>query len=102
MGPVLDSIADVILCQSSYISCIHLLELINLLGISPIISQLNAEVLESQEQLTKMGSVDSANVNGGAGTKKHILLNAFDMSTVGHLSPGQWKVEPYFVLHVCS
>lgn len=25
--------------------------------------------------------------------KKHILLNAFDMSTVGHLSPGQWKVR---------
>lgn len=25
-------------------------------------------------------------------TKKQILLNAFDMSTVGHLSPGQWKV----------
>ncbi|KAI1761690.1 nitrilotriacetate monooxygenase component A [Hypoxylon sp. FL1150] len=24
-------------------------------------------------------------------TKKTILLNAFDMSTVGHLSPGQWK-----------
>jgi len=24
--------------------------------------------------------------------KKQILLNAFDMSTVGHLSPGQWKV----------
>ncbi|KAF8846595.1 Nitrilotriacetate monooxygenase component A/pristinamycin IIA synthase subunit A [Acephala macrosclerotiorum] len=23
--------------------------------------------------------------------KKQILLNAFDMSTVGHLSPGQWK-----------
>ncbi|OIW24557.1 xenobiotic compound monooxygenase, DszA family [Coniochaeta ligniaria NRRL 30616] len=23
--------------------------------------------------------------------KKHILLNAFDMSTIGHLSPGQWK-----------
>ena len=23
---------------------------------------------------------------------KHILLNAFDMSTIGHLSPGQWKV----------
>ncbi|KAH3304627.1 hypothetical protein KXV87_001116 [Aspergillus fumigatus] len=23
--------------------------------------------------------------------QKHILLNAFDMSTVGHLSPGQWK-----------
>lgn len=25
--------------------------------------------------------------------KKQILLNAFDMSTVGHLSPGQWKVH---------
>lgn len=24
--------------------------------------------------------------------KKQILLNAFDMSTVGHLSPGQLKV----------
>ncbi|KAH6892890.1 xenobiotic compound monooxygenase, DszA family [Thelonectria olida] len=23
--------------------------------------------------------------------KRHIFLNAFDMSTVGHLSPGQWK-----------
>ncbi|ROV98418.1 hypothetical protein VMCG_07107 [Cytospora schulzeri] len=27
----------------------------------------------------------------GDGKKKHILLNAFDMSTIGHLSPGQWK-----------
>jgi hypothetical protein len=27
--------------------------------------------------------------------KKQILLNAFDMSTVGHLSPGQWKVFPH-------
>lgn len=25
--------------------------------------------------------------------KKQILLNAFDMSTIGHLSPGQWKVS---------
>lgn len=25
-------------------------------------------------------------------SRKQILLNAFDMSTVGHLSPGQWKV----------
>jgi hypothetical protein len=36
------------------------------------------------------------NTNGEAanGTKKkQILLNAFDMSTVGHLSPGQWKVN---------
>ncbi|KAK5657515.1 hypothetical protein OQA88_3087 [Cercophora sp. LCS_1] len=33
-------------------------------------------------------------VNGAAEApyeKRHILLNAFDMSTVGHLSPGQWK-----------
>ncbi|KAI9733926.1 MAG: hypothetical protein M1834_002581 [Cirrosporium novae-zelandiae] len=27
----------------------------------------------------------------GNGGKKKILLNAFDMFTVGHLSPGQWK-----------
>lgn len=32
------------------------------------------------------------NTSNGA-PKKHILLNAFDMSTVGHLSPGQWKVN---------
>lgn len=25
--------------------------------------------------------------------KKQILLNAFDMSTVGHLSAGHWKVS---------
>lgn len=29
--------------------------------------------------------------NGTTFTKKKILINAFDMSTVGHLSPGQWK-----------
>lgn len=28
----------------------------------------------------------------GATPKKQILINAFDMFTVGHLSPGQWKV----------
>ncbi|KXJ89589.1 HK97 family phage prohead protease [Microdochium bolleyi] len=27
----------------------------------------------------------------GSVEKKKILLNAFDMSTIGHLSPGQWK-----------
>ncbi|KAJ5242830.1 Nitrilotriacetate monooxygenase component A/pristinamycin IIA synthase subunit A [Penicillium citrinum] len=32
------------------------------------------------------GEDDTAN-----GSRKHILINAFDMSTVGHLSPGQWK-----------
>lgn len=39
-----------------------------------------------------MGSVDEAQLNGHR-PKKQILLNAFDMSTVGHLSPGQWKVR---------
>nr|OQO22887.1 hypothetical protein B0A51_09132 [Rachicladosporium sp. CCFEE 5018] len=37
----------------------------------------------------------SGNGNAHSVTKetarKQILLNAFDMSTIGHLSPGQWK-----------
>lgn len=37
-----------------------------------------------------MGSVEQSN---GSHVRKQILLNAFDMSTVGHLSPGQWKVR---------
>lgn len=47
---------------------------------------------------TRQGAVEKPVANGGTqngnGTppKKQILLNAFDMSTVGHLSPGQWKV----------
>lgn len=41
-----------------------------------------------------MGDVSEAShhnglVNGNG--KEQIPLNAFDMSTVGHLSPGQWK-----------
>ena len=38
---------------------------------------------------------DTAEANGHEVPqgKKQILLNAFDMSTVGHLSPGQWKVS---------
>lgn len=32
-------------------------------------------------------------LNGLGSGKKQILLNAFDMSTIGHLSPGQWKVS---------
>lgn len=38
-----------------------------------------------------MGSIADLSINGGNG-KKQLLLNAFDMSTIGHLSPGQWKV----------
>lgn len=40
--------------------------------------------------------VEETTTNGAShGTvgKKKIILNAFDMSTVGHLSPGQWKVS---------
>ncbi|KAJ5109245.1 hypothetical protein N7456_005920 [Penicillium angulare] len=37
-----------------------------------------------------MGEANGSNGHDGNG-KKHILINAFDMSTVGHLSPGQWK-----------
>ncbi|KAF2116024.1 luciferase-like domain-containing protein [Lophiotrema nucula] len=31
--------------------------------------------------------------SNGTGSKKQILLNAFDMSTVGHLSPSQWNAS---------
>lgn len=37
-----------------------------------------------------MGDISTDTSQNG---KKQILLNAFDMSTVGHLSPGQWKVR---------
>jgi hypothetical protein len=33
----------------------------------------------------------NGSTNGASAPKKKVLLNAFDMSTVGHLSPGQWK-----------
>jgi hypothetical protein len=40
-----------------------------------------------------MSEADAANTSlPSLNGKKQILLNAFDMSTVGHLSPGQWKV----------
>lgn len=38
--------------------------------------------------------------NGAAKGKKQILLNAFDMSTVGHLSPGQWKVSHQHLFYI--
>ena len=37
------------------------------------------------------GNPDTPKPHDLGNGKKHILLNAFDMSTVGHLSPGQWK-----------
>jgi len=36
-------------------------------------------------------TITNGATNGAAAPKKKILLNAFDMSTVGHMSPGQWK-----------
>lgn len=39
-----------------------------------------------------MGSIIDERTNGSP-VKKQLLLNAFDMSTIGHLSPGQWKVS---------
>jgi len=41
----------------------------------------------------KMGDNSSAppSTSPSSLPKKQIILNAFDMSTVGHLSPGQWK-----------
>ncbi|CAH0027965.1 unnamed protein product [Clonostachys rhizophaga] len=42
-----------------------------------------------------MTTSSDASVNAGTGgenrPKKQIILNAFDMSTVGHMAPGQWK-----------
>ncbi|KAF2198708.1 Nitrilotriacetate monooxygenase component A/pristinamycin IIA synthase subunit A [Delitschia confertaspora ATCC 74209] len=39
-----------------------------------------------------MAAIESNGLNDQLSQpKKHIILNAFDMSTVGHLSPGQWK-----------
>ncbi|KAL2192823.1 luciferase-like domain-containing protein [Corynascus similis CBS 632.67] len=39
----------------------------------------------------KTNSPNANSAPGSGGEKRHILLNAFDMSTIGHLSPGQWK-----------
>lgn len=52
-------------------------------------------VLENASSKKTKAEDGKADVNGNGTNssrgKKHILLNAFDMSTVGHLSPGQWK-----------
>lgn len=58
-------------------------------------SQQNSDSRPSESNTTSqftMGSVGDGHENG-SGKQKQILLNAFDMSTVGHLSPGQWKVS---------
>lgn len=51
----------------------------------------------------------TGNSSSNGAAKKHIILNAFDMSTVGHLSPGQWKVsgaakiyQEYLYTKTCS
>ena len=43
------------------------------------------------------GSSDAAS-SGAQTAKKQILINAFDMSTIGHLSPGQWKVSELWLV----
>lgn len=48
----------------------------------------NDSVLENGSSKKSKAGVNGTN---GHKKKKQILLNAFDMSTVGHLSPGQWK-----------
>jgi hypothetical protein len=58
----------------------------------------NALEIGSAKKVKVNGSKAETTQNGSNGTnghkaKKQILLNAFDMSTVGHLSPGQWKVS---------
>ncbi|KAH8590508.1 luciferase-like domain-containing protein [Bisporella sp. PMI_857] len=44
----------------------------------------------SEQDLVQNGKTDDA-YNGTKEDKPQILLNAFDMFTIGHLSPGQWK-----------
>ena len=44
-----------------------------------------------QTELRPSSALRPTNGVNGHTPKKHILLNAFDMSTIGHLSPGQWK-----------
>lgn len=49
--------------------------------------------LPPKRHQTRTSGTQSSNGETANGhSKKQILLNAFDMSTVGHLSPGQWKV----------
>ncbi|CAK3773744.1 Dimethyl-sulfide monooxygenase [Lecanosticta acicola] len=39
-----------------------------------------------------MVSISSGGTNGDcSGPRKQVILNAFAMSTIGHMSPGQWK-----------
>lgn len=40
---------------------------------------------------SKMSHAGTNGIEDPSGSHKRILINAFDMSTVGHLSPGQWK-----------
>ncbi|KAI0136202.1 HK97 family phage prohead protease [Xylariales sp. AK1849] len=44
--------------------------------------------MASQSNIAEAKYKDNDDLGNG---KKQIFLNAFDMSTIGHLSPGQWK-----------
>lgn len=53
----------------------------------------NLEIIHTLYNMTESTATGTnGTTNDNAAPKKKILLNAFDMSTVGHLSPGQWKV----------
>jgi hypothetical protein len=56
-----------------------------------LIAQLGALDKSQISVETSLNMAETTSPNGAP--KKHIILNAFDMSTVGHLSPGQWKVS---------
>ncbi|KAH8600104.1 luciferase-like domain-containing protein [Bisporella sp. PMI_857] len=56
--------------------------------------KVSAETLSPPKRSRRNATNDASITNGNSQDshgKKEILLNAFDMSTVGHLSPGQWK-----------
>lgn len=67
-----------------------------------IIVAITSEVGTTPDKYNYHSMGDTSEANGQSGSvndtgKKQILLNAFDMSTVGHLSPGQWKVSGLYV-----
>ncbi|PGG99686.1 hypothetical protein AJ79_08461 [Helicocarpus griseus UAMH5409] len=54
-------------------------------------SKRTAELSSTSQKVASSETNNELHVENGNNKKEEILLNAFDMSTVGHLSPGQWK-----------
>lgn len=75
--------------KSMSILCISMLA-----GLKARVWQSIAAKQSLQTVQIRMGDVKAADGQfGQLNGRKKIILNAFDMSTVGHLSPGQWKVS---------